>query len=692
MIETQHITTVIGAALGALLLPLLSFLIISFFKPRKGDWLAICSTFISFLLSLYCFTNIWNLQSYHYSAQWLNTGIIKLNAGLTLDNLSALMLVLVTLITTLVLIYSTEYMKGEKYYHRYFAHLSLFMFSMLGVVLADSLLLIYIFWELVGFSSYLLIGFWFDRDSAAAANKKAFIVNRIGDIAFFVGIMILFTQFRTLDLGALFGTADKAGLIQQSVVENGLWKFTDISGNAKTLNASMLTVAGLCIFAGAVAKSAQFPLHVWLPDAMEGPTSVSSLIHAATMVAAGVYLTARVFPLFSPDALTVITYIGAFTAFMAATIALTQNDLKKVLAYSTISQLGFMITALGIGAWQAALFHLVTHAFFKCLLFLGAGSVIHQLHHVQHKYHLDFDPQDMRLMGGLRKQLPVTYMVLLVASLSLAGLPLFSGFLSKDLILIGAWSWEKPGSAIIAVLLSVTSALTAFYIFRMIFKVFWGENRLQKTVENIDVSVHESGKAMTIPMMVLAIFSLFAAFSINPLHGAHSWIYEGLVVPLNSFNPKIQFTEFAESWVPIITVVLAVAMVLVARIAYYKQKMTFLTEHNFLYKFSYNAWYFDKLYNSVIVRSVVLLANFIRWFDINIVDGIVNGAATLVHQLSAVVDWIDRNIVDGSVNGIAWLAARIGDFIRGFQTGRVQQYMALGVFGLILIIVLSYIF
>ncbi|POY35225.1 NADH-quinone oxidoreductase subunit L [Solitalea longa] len=681
-----------GAALGALLLPLLSFLIIGFIKPRKSDWLSIFFSFVSFLLSVYCFINTWNSEIHHFTWQWLNTGVIKLNAGIKIDNLSSLMLVLVTLITTLVLIYSTEYMKGEKYYNRYFAHLSLFMFSMLGVVLADSLLLIYIFWELVGFSSYLLIGFWFDRDSAAAANKKAFIVNRIGDIAFFVGIMILFTQFRTLDLSALFGTAGKAGLIQQSVVENGMWKFVDVFGQAKTLDSWMLTAAGLCIFAGAVAKSAQFPLHVWLPDAMEGPTSVSSLIHAATMVAAGVYLTARVYPLFNPDALTVIASIGAFTAFMAATIALTQNDLKKVLAYSTISQLGFMIAALGIGAWQAALFHLVTHAFFKCLLFLGAGSVIHQLHHVQHKHHLDFDPQDMRLMGGLRKQMPVTYLVLLVASLSLAGLPLFSGFLSKDLILIGAWSGEKPGSTIVAVLLSVTSALTAFYIFRMIFKVFWAENRLQKTVENIDVSVHESGKSMTIPMVVLAIFSLFAAFSINPLHGTHSWIYEGLIVPLNSFSPKIQYMEFAESWVPIITVVLAVAMILVARFAYYKQKMTFLSKQSFLYKFSYNAWYFDKLYNSVIVKSVVLLANSIRWFDTNIVDGFVNGTASVVQSLSAIVDWIDRNIVDGFVNGIAALAGRLGNLIRGFQTGRVQQYMALGVFGLILIIVLSYIF
>ncbi|MNS30433.1 NADH-quinone oxidoreductase subunit L [compost metagenome] len=593
------------------------------------------------------------------------------------------------------MVYSIEYMKGEKYYHRYFSHLSLFLFSMLGVVLADSLFLVYIFWELVGFASYLLIGFWFEKDTATAANKKAFIVNRVGDIAFLIGILILLTQFGTLDFNALFGIDGKTGLVQQGVVEKGYWKFINSFGKEVVLNQTMLTVAGLCIFGGAVAKSAQFPLHVWLPDAMEGPTSVSSLIHAATMVAAGVYLTARVFPLFSPDALTVITYVGSFTAFMAATIAITQNDLKRVLAYSTISQLGFMIAALGVGAWSVALFHLVTHAFFKCLLFLGAGSVIHQLHHVQHEQHLDFDTQDMRLMGGLRKQMPITHAVLLIASLSLAGLPFFSGYLSKDLILVNAWSWaDSYGglSIIVPVLLSIAAMCTAFYIFRLIFKVFWGQNRLEKLYPQNNVKVHESNKLMTVPMLILAAFTLFFFFSINPVHGLDAWILSGLKTPVNSFSIPLQLSHLAEQIVPVSTVVIALIMILLARIAYIQGKLTFLQESNFLFKFSFNAWYFDQLYSAVIVKPILAFGTFIKWFDRVVVDGIVNGAASLVQGFSAVVDWIDRYIVDGSVNGIAFLSGRIGEFFRGFQTGRIQQYMALSVFGLILIIVLSYFF
>lgn len=698
MAIVEQINSLTGAAILALMLPLLSFLIIGFWGrklPRKGDWIAVSFTFISFILSVYCFLNTWNKQTHHFSAEWLNTGIINIGVGISLDNLAVLMLVLVTLITTLVMIYSIEYMKGEEYYHRYFAHLSLFLFAMLGVVLANSLFLIYIFWELVGFASYLLIGFWFERDSATAANKKAFIVNRIGDIAFLIGILILLTQFGTLDLRSLFGIDGKAGLVQQSVVENGYWKLVNINGKEILLNQSMLTIAGLCIFGGAVAKSAQFPLHVWLPDAMEGPTSVSSLIHAATMVAAGVYLTARVFPLFSPDALTVITYIGSFTAFMAATIAITQNDLKRVLAYSTVSQLGFMIAAIGVGAWSVALFHLVTHAFFKCLLFLGAGSVIHQLHHVQHEQHLDFDPQDMRLMGGLRKQMPITHAVLLVASLSLAGLPFFSGYLSKDLILVNAWSWaqNKGGLSIIpALFLSVAALFTAFYIFRLIFKVFWGENRLEKLYPQHNVKVHESSKLMTVPMLILATFTLFFFFSVNPVHGLDAWILGGLKTPLNSFVPTLELSHISEQIVPVSTVVIAALMILLARRAYLQEKLRFLPESNFLFKFSFNAWYFDQLYAKTIVKPVLAFGTFIKWFDRVVVDGIVNGAATLVQGFSALVDWIDRYIVDGAVNGIAFLSGRTGEFFRGFQTGRVQQYMALSVFGLILIIVLSYFF
>ncbi|SMO65319.1 NADH-quinone oxidoreductase subunit L [Solitalea koreensis] len=698
MIETQHISTPLLAAIIALLLPLLAFLIIGLFGrrlKRQGDWVAVSFTFIAFLFSAFCFSQIWQQAPQYFQLPWLNTGIIKLAIGLRLDNLSALMIILVTFITSLVMVYSMEYMKGETNYPRYFAHLSLFLFSMLGLVLADSLLLIYIFWELVGFSSYLLIGFWYNRDSAARASKKAFIVNRIGDIAFFIGILILLTQFGTLDLTTLFGSGNIQGLVQQSKVLGDHWMVINSAGSIHALNKTYLTIAGLCIFAGAAAKSAQFPLHTWLPDAMEGPTSVSSLIHAATMVAAGVYLVARVFPLFDSEALSIISVVGAFTAFMAASIAITQNDIKRVLAYSTISQLGFMITAIGLGAWSAALFHLVTHAFFKCLLFLGAGSVIHQLHHLKHEHHLDFDHQDLRIMGGLRKKMPVTYIVLLLAACALSGIVFFSGFLSKDMILMSAWMrTQTEGSGVtflIALALSLAAVFTPFYIFRLIFKVFWGDFRLQKIHPAHNLIVHESNNFMKVPMMLLAAFTIFIFYSFNPIHAAHGWILEGLQAPLSNFNKETVISGFVESAVPAITLLLSIAAIFSAKKAYADQKLRFLSEDNLLFQFSQRAWYFDAIYDRIIVEPTVLLSKLTGWFDKRIVDGFVNLWGNLTISFAAFVAWIDKRIVDGFVNFTGSFSTWLGSLFRRTQTGRLQQYMALGVLGLILIFVLTYI-
>ena len=358
-------------------LPFLSFVFIIFGKKKGGENLALFNISLAFILSLSLVYLNWNKAPLHYQLNWFFIGEIEFKAGILLNNLSLLMISLVSGISVLVHIYSRSYMKNDSNIHRYWAYLGLFCFSMLGLSISDNLLLIYLFWELVGFSSYLLIGFWFTKRAASQAAKKAFIMNRIGDIGFLVGIMIIYGQFHTLDIDALFG---ENGLIISSIIKDNFWVY-----GTQQIPEIWLTLAGIGFFIGAMAKSAQFPLHTWLPDAMEGPTSVSSLIHAATMVAAGVFLIARVYPIFDPLVLNIMVFIGSFTAFMAATIALTQNDIKRILAYSTISQLGFMVMAMGIGAYTESIFHLTTHAFFKCLLFLAAGSVIHQLHHYRDK-------------------------------------------------------------------------------------------------------------------------------------------------------------------------------------------------------------------------------------------------------------------------------------------------------------------
>jgi NADH-quinone oxidoreductase subunit L len=405
--------TIVYYALAAALLPLLAFLVNVCLpgKQNKGSgWVSTAAILVSAVLATIVFSKTWGQQPLHVQKLWFTIGASKMYAGILLNNLSALLLLLVSLIALPVHIYSTAYMSHDANYKRYFAYLSLFCFSMLALVVVDSMFLFYAFWELVGFSSYLLIGFWFTRDKAVFANKKAFIMNRIGDIGLLIAIIILFTQFHTADITQLFGND---GLVSQSTIVNGTW-FSQYG----QLPAIYQYIACAGIMLAVTAKSAQFPLHTWLPDAMEGPTSVSALIHAATMVAAGVFLLGRVYPIFNTAELNILAVIGCFTAFMAATIALTQNDLKRILAYSTISQLGFMIMAMGIGAYASSLFHLATHAFFKCLLFLVAGIVIHQMQHIKEENNLDIDPQNILYMGGLRKKLPLTFIAAVVASLA----------------------------------------------------------------------------------------------------------------------------------------------------------------------------------------------------------------------------------------------------------------------------------
>jgi NADH-quinone oxidoreductase subunit L len=468
------------------LLPLLAFIINLIFGRYLGTtaaWIAIPAVFASFLLSLLVFADINGsgepLRQAVYT--WINAGDFHIGVDLYVDQLTAVMLIVVTSVGFLVNVYSRGYMAGDASYARFFAYLPFFVFSMLMLVLADNFLLLFFFWEGVGLASYLLIGFWFTRRSAAAAAQKAFIVNRIGDLAFGLGLMWIFYQFGTMQMREVFAQVPAAP-------------------------AAVVTGIALLLFGGACGKSAQFPLHVWLPDAMEGPTPVSALIHAATMVTAGIYLVVRsnIFFQFSPDAMLVVALVGAFTAFMAGTIALAQNDIKRVVAYSTLSQLGYMALGAGVGAFIPAIFHLITHAFFKACLFLGCGSVIHGMH----------EEQNIQKMGGLRKYMPITFITFLMASLANAGLIPFAGFWSKDEIIVGAWITDSIPNGIgkvLAVVALITAFFSAYYMFRLVFLVFTGEPRF----DTQHLHPHESGPSMAWPLVVLAVPSVVLGFLIG---------------------------------------------------------------------------------------------------------------------------------------------------------------------------------
>jgi len=678
-----------------LLLPLLSFAVQIFFGkklPRQGDFLATSLVGVSLGLSLYVAFSALGQDNFQqeWSFTWANLGTMEIKLGILLDKITAVMLIVVTGISFLVHVFSIGYMAGEPRYERYFGYLGIFTFSMLGIVLSNNLFAIYCFWELVGLSSYLLIGFYFERDSAAAAQKKAFMLNRVGDIGFWLGILILFAQFQTFNY--------------QEIYQNiGEGKFTWGEG--------WLTVAGVLLFMGCVGKSAQFPLHTWLPDAMEGPTPVSALIHAATMVAAGVYLVARVFVILTPDALAIIAVIGAVTAFFAATIAITQNDIKRVLAYSTLSQLGYMVMGMGVGAFAAALFHLVTHAFFKAGLFLGSGSVIHATHH----------EQDMRYMGGLMKKMPITFATFTICLFALAGLPLFTGFLSKDAILAGAVGYanvEGSWAMLIPVLGFSAALLTPFYMGRQWFMVFFGENRASEKPavsdnhhhhghgEHHHSEIHESAPVMTIPLVILAAMSFFFVFSPNPLDGEKGWFMNAVKTPETKVGiPKeglqsaaqvfsaiaggepiasennakehgamTQFsdvrqqrlaeeTHHAHGTVVALSISLALAGLALAYLAYSKNI-------------------------GAIASPFVLISKMMNWFNDTFMEGaFVKGIGNLGVKLSSFSGGFDKLVVDGIVNLSATLVQISGLVFRKLQTGRVQTYIAL-----LLIAVIGYFF
>ncbi|MDP6124161.1 MAG: NADH-quinone oxidoreductase subunit L [Candidatus Latescibacteria bacterium] len=668
--------------LTILLLPLAAFLIQMFFGrrlPRGGDWISIAAVGVAFLLSLSVFFKVVLAGDPGWSVGWRVdrwlplAGGTTFGAGILVDNLTSMMLVVVTLVSLLVHLFSVGYMAGDRDYSRFFGYLSVFSFSMLLLVLSDNLISLFAGWELVGLSSYLLIGFWLDTPMVspdivpAEACKKAFIVNRVGDLGFLIGILIIYSVTNQTKYGKVF---EAVGLGE--------------------LSGTLLTVAGLCLFMGAIGKSAQFPLHVWLPDAMAGPTPVSALIHAATMVAAGVYMVGRLFPVMSPDALTVIAYVGGLTAIFAASIAVTMTDIKRVLAYSTASQLGYMVMGLGVGTFGAGLFHLMTHAWFKACLFLASGSVIHAMHHALHHAHDESDPQDMRHMGGLKDRMPWTFRAMMLATLAISGVPFTSGFLSKDAILAGTlgFSWEHPTHFLLPLFGFAAAALTAFYMFRLMFMTFFGEF---KKGSEIKEHVHESPAVMTVPLIVLSSISLWIFYNWNPF-SAEGWFLHLITVPTVGTMTNL-VSSHGPGWLHYAALGLSLAVASAGiGLAWTKYKNgsisleAWAAKDSGFYRLLANKYYIDEFYSKTAIRATLALSRIVAAFDKHVVDGVVNGVGVLTRAVSWLDGKFDNLVVDGLVNLTGTVVISVGDKVRQVQTGRIQQYVLVSVLGLVILV------
>jgi NADH-quinone oxidoreductase subunit L len=603
-----------------LFLPLLSAAVITLFTLKYRNvsaLLSIGAIVISFVSTVtFIAANGW--VTGESAVNWLSIGGLNIDFGLKLDHLSEMMMLIVTGVGGAIHIYSYGYMDHDRSKARFFAFMSLFTFSMLGIVLANNFIELFIFWELVGVSSYLLIGFWFEKPSAADAAKKAFFTNRLGDFGFLLGILVVWAALGSLNFS----------MLQQTLVAN------------PAALGTIASVAGLLIFCGAMGKSAQFPLHVWLPDAMEGPTPVSALIHAATMVAAGVYMLCRIIFLLDATALEVIAYIGGFTALLAALIAVQQNDIKRILAYSTLSQLGYMVMAVGLAGPTPAMFHLTTHAFFKALLFLGAGSVIHALH----------EEQDIWKMGGLKKKMPVTFWTFIIGTLALSGMPPFSGFYSKDSIL--AQALHQNNYILFAVGVFV-AALTTFYMFRLFFVAFLGEARTEKAKH-----AHESPAVMSLPLVVLAVFALVGGFiGITNIYGSQ------FGAEAEKLSVAQQVIEPFQNIFPMLCGIGAVVVGLFAAFTLYRNTVTdrLPAKLGGLATAMKNKFYFDELYE----------ATFIRAHDF----------------IATVMDVIDRWFVEGFCIGLVRGGTDFtGRALRLVQTGNLQTYAFLFVLGVAVVL------
>ena len=619
--------------------PLLGFLLNGFLGKRFGTrfvtFIGPLAIALSFAQSLVLFFQMLEIEGNvlnEHLYTWISSGSFEAGINFQVDQLSGLYLLVITGVGFLIHVYSVGYMHGESGYYRFFAYLNLFVFFMLILVLGDSFLLMFVGWEGVGLCSYLLIGYYFEKDSAAEAAKKAFLFNRVGDFGVLSAVLLIFLTFGSIE----FGTINNEAV---SRLEYG---------------GGLVTAITLLLFLGATGKSAQIPLYVWLPDAMEGPTPVSALIHAATMVTAGLYMVARLSHLFvlAPFTMNVIAVVGTVTALLAATVAITQTDIKRVLAYSTVSQLGYMFLAMGVGAFGAGVFHVMTHAFFKALLFLGSGSVILAVHH----------EQDMRKMGALKNKLPITYITMLLGTLAISGIPFFSGFFSKDEILWKAYS-SPLGNPWLWGVGFLTAGLTAFYMFRMIYLTFHGESRVDShTAEH----VHESPLSMTIPLMILALLAVTGGFFGVP-HVFHL-IPNGMENYFHGFFTEIPSGHGAVSteWTLMgFSVAFALLAWFVAGRLYHSgfdlaSKLRSKCEP--LYQLSLNKWYVDEFYNSVIIQPGRLFSTHILW------------------------RLFDQNVIDRAVNTTADVARMVGNSIRPLQNGLTQNYALIFTLGAFLIL------
>ncbi|MFS0593345.1 NADH-quinone oxidoreductase subunit L [Cytobacillus horneckiae] len=606
------------------LFPLLSFLLLIVYGKKWGSaapYIGMLLTFASFIVSLLVLVARFENPTYKAEATWLTIGDATLTAGFEVNQLNALMLVIVSLVSFLVHMYSKGYMQGDERISVFYSYLGLFTFAMLGLVLSPNLLQTYIFWELVGVGSFLLIGFYFYKEEAKAAAKKAFIMTRIGDVALFIGMILLFWQVGSFEYDEIFASV-----------------------SAGTISSEMITLTAILIFIGAVGKSGQFPLHSWLPDAMEGPTPVSALIHAATMVAAGVYLVATMFPVFaaSEAALMTVAIVGAFTAIFAASIGLVQKDIKRVLAYSTVSQLGFMMLALGSAGYVAGVFHLTTHAFFKALLFLAAGSVIHAVH-----------TQDIEKMGGLWKKLRLTGPLFLIGTLAISGVPLLSGFFSKDEILVATW---VRGHTVLFLLAIIAAFMTAFYMFRLFFLVFGGEARGDTN------HVKESPNVMTVPMWVLAFLAIFAGYINTPWFGSFlgDWLTDG--------NAALGHGHIeGPIWIMGLATAVSLLGIALAWLMYSRKSLSrdwLSSRAPYAYQLVNKKYYIDEFYHFIVVKAASILSRVARLFEVIIVEGLIK-------------------LITAFITGLSKLGSRM-------QDGQVQTYGTVAFLGLaVLVIVLA---
>jgi NADH-quinone oxidoreductase subunit L len=624
-------------------LPLASFVFTILFGNRLGEkhahWVPILTVLGSFVCALTVLSDVLHGHTYNVDLYtWIESGSFKVSVGFLYDQLTCAMLVVVTTISSLVHIYSVGYMHGDPGYPRFFAYLSLFTFSMLMLVTGNNFLQLYFGWEAVGLSSYLLIGFWYEKVSAADAGKKAFIVNRFGDFGFGLGVILIFMLFGTLHYDPVFAQAGQM-----------TGKTFSIFG----MSFDLPTLVALLLFCGAVGKSAQIPLHVWLPDAMEGPTPVSALIHAATMVTAGVFLVARCNPIFnlSEVALNVVTVVGAFTCLFSATIALTQFDIKRVVAYSTVSQLAYMFIGCGVGAYGAGIFHLYTHAFFKALLFLGCGSVIHAMS----------NEQDVRFMGGLKKYMPITYITMLLASLSISGVPGFAGFFSKDEILAMAYASHIGSGKFAWAIGTLVAFMTAFYSFRLFFLTFHGKFR---GTEEQKHHLHESPYVMTVPLMLLALGAVAAGWVGIPhiLHGGAHWTH--FLEPVVG-HPHVHLHHETE-WILMGGSVAAGACGIL--LAYYMYMVRvelpakICESFSVLYRWFYNKYFVDEFYSAAIIQPTIR-------FGEKVLVGVTDG-----------------KIIEGIVNGVPKGIGSFGGQLRRIQDGKVSHYLAVMAASVVLIV------